>query len=150
MRFLAFLVTLLFITAANAQSVTTIANGTAPSLAINGCTLGNSTFCATGSIITSGTVPTIASGACGTGVNGTVTAGSRTNAGNIAIGAAATTVCTVVFSAALPTAPFCVISAANATAIGALVLPYVSANTTAGFVVTGAVLANTSFNYVCM
>ncbi len=106
---------------------------------------------ATGDVrIGTGSVPTIASDACGTGTNGAVTAGSRSNAGNITIGAAATTVCTVVFATAMTTAPICVISASNATAIGALVLPYVSANTTAGFVITGSVLASSNFNYICL
>lgn len=97
-----------------------------------------------------GSVPTIAIGACGTGSNGTVTATSRSNAGQINIGAAATTVCTVVFATAMTTAPFCVISASDAAAIGATALPYVSANTMAGFVITGTILANASFNYICL
>lgn len=103
-----------------------------------------------GPLITSGTIPTIAGGACGAAANGAVTAGSRTNAGNITIGAGATTVCTVVFAVALPTAPVCVITASNAAAIGALTLAYVSANTTAGFVITGSVLASTNWNYICL
>ncbi len=106
---------------------------------------------ATGNVrVGTGSAPTIASGACGTGTNGAVTAGSRSNAGNITIGVQATTVCTVVFATAMTTAPVCVISASNATAIGALVLPYVSANTTAGFVITGSALASSNFNYICM
>lgn len=74
----------------------------------------------------------------------------NTNYGAITIGAQATTTCTVVFAAALPAAPkACLVAAGNATAIGALVLPYVSSVTTAGFVVTGAVLASTVFYYHC-
>ena len=106
---------------------------------------------ATGNVrIGTGAEPTIAGDACGMGANGTVAAGSRSNAGSIEIGAAATTECTVVFAAAMTTAPVCIIGAANATAIGALVLPYVSANTTDGFVITGSALASSNFNYVCM
>lgn len=130
-----------------------VATGT--SLAVGGCTLGTNALCVTGSTalaatVTAGSIPTIASGACGAGTNGSLTTGSRTNAGQVIIGASATTACTVVFAAALPTAPFCVISASNATGIGALVLAYVSANTVNGFVITGSALASTDFNYVCL
>ncbi len=97
-----------------------------------------------------GSVPTIASGACGTGSNGTIAALSRSNAGTVQIGASATTVCTVVFASAMTTAPVCVISPANAAAAAITVLAYVSANTVNGFVITGAVLANTNFNYHCL
>lgn len=98
----------------------------------------------------SGSAPTIASGACGTGANGTVTAGSRTNAGNITIGATAATTCTVSFATTLTAAPIFTITAANATAIGALILAFVSSVSTGGFVITGSVLANTNWNYVCI
>ena len=124
-RVTAFLAALLLCGAAMAQSVTSTI--TPPS---------------------AGGTPTIASGACGTGTNGTIT--GNNNYGKITIGAQATTVCTVVFAVTLATAPTaCLVSAANSTAIGALVLPYVSSVTTAGFVVTGAVLASTVFYYHC-
>lgn len=130
-----------------------VATGT--SLAVGGCTLSTNALCVTGSsalaaTVTAGSIPTIASGACGTGTNGTLAAGSRTNAGQVVIGAASTTTCTVVFAAALPSAPFCVISASNAGAAAITVLAYVSANTVNGFVITGSVLASTDFNYVCL
>lgn len=95
-----------------------------------------------------GGTPTIASGACGTGTNGTIV--GNNNYGKITIASAATTTCTVTYAAALPVAQTaCLISAANATAIGALVLPYVSSITTTGFVVTGSVLASATFYYHC-
>lgn len=100
--------------------------------------------------IGTGSVPTIASGACGTTTNGTIAAASRSNAGTVVIGAASTTVCTVVFASAMATAPVCTISPANAAAAAVTVLPYISANTVNGFVITGAVLANTNFNYHCI
>lgn len=124
-------------------------NGAAPGFTTN---LGDITVgAATGNVrVGSGSVPTIAGGACGTGANGTIAAGSRANAGTVQIGASATTVCTVVFASAMTTAPVCVISPANATAAGATVLAYVSANTVNGFVITGAVLASGNFNYHCL
>lgn len=95
-----------------------------------------------------GGAATIASGACGATTNGTVV--GNNNYGKITIASAATTTCTITYAAALPAAQAaCVISAGNSTAIGALVLPYVSSITTAGFVITGAVLASTTFYYHC-
>lgn len=101
-------------------------------------------------LITSGAIPTIASGACGASTNGTLTTGSRTNAGQVVIGAATTTVCTISFAANLPTAPVCVIAPSNVAASAGTVLAYVSANTISGFVITGSVLGSTSFNYICL
>lgn len=101
-------------------------------------------------IVTSGAIPTIASGACGAGANGTLAATSHTNAGTVQIGASATTVCTVVFASAVPIAPVCTISPENAASAAITVLAYVSANTVNGFVITGSVLANTNFNYICL
>ncbi len=101
-------------------------------------------------LVSRSAIPTIASDACGTGANGAVTAGSRVNAGQIVIGAQATTACTIVFATVLPAADFCVISPANAAAAAITVLAYVSASTTAGFVITGSVLASTTWNYNCL
>ena len=103
-----------------------------------------------GVVVTSGAIPTIASGACGATTNGTLAAGSRTNSGQVVIGAASTTVCTVTFAAALPAAPFCTIYPSNAAASATTVLAYVSSNTVNGFVITGSILANTDFNYICL
>lgn len=96
----------------------------------------------------SGGAATIASGACGASTNGTIT--GNNNYGKITIASATATTCTVTFATVLPVAPTaCLISAANATAIGALVLPFVSSISTAGFVVTGSVLASATFYYHC-
>jgi hypothetical protein len=92
--------------------------------------------------------PTIASGACGATTNGTLSAASTDQSGEIIIGAAATTTCTVSFGLAYTTAPRSVmLTPGNAAAIGATVLPYVSSIGTANFVVTGSLLASTSFYY---
>lgn len=147
-----------------------VATGT--SLALGGCTIGANSICSTAAIsvpsattasgdltlgastgnvrVGTGSVPTIASGACGTGGNGTIAAGSRSNAGTVQIGAVAATVCTVVFAAAMTTAPVCVITPADAAGVGATVLAFVSANTINGFVITGTALANVNFNYICL
>lgn len=105
-----------------------------------------------GQIITSAGLPTIASGACGTTTNGAVVAGSTNQAGNITIGAAATTVCTVSFSATLASAPkSCVIQPANAAAAAVgTTIAYVSSITTAQFVITGSALANANYSYICL
>jgi hypothetical protein len=93
--------------------------------------------------------PTIASGACGATTNGTLSAAANDQAGEVIIGAAATTTCTVTFSSAYTTAPRAVmLTAGNAAAIGATVLPYVSAISTTAFTITGALLASTSFYYM--
>lgn len=94
------------------------------------------------------TSPTISSGACGATTNGTLSAASNDHAGEIIIGAAATTTCTVTFAAGYGVVPRAVIlTPGNAAAIGATVLPFVSAIATSSFTVTGSLLANTSFYY---
>lgn len=147
-----------------------VATGT--SIALGGCTIGANSLCAaaalslpsattasgdltlgaaTGNVrVGTGSVPTIAGGACGTGANGTIAAGSRSNAGVVQIGAAATVTCTVVFASAMTTAPVCVIAPADSAGVGATVLAYISANTVNGFVITGTALANVNFNYICL
>lgn len=179
MRIATFLFSLLLPLAALAQSIDTIGGFPTPSGAAGGVLSGtypNPDFAtnpiftgtlkvpatstasgdqtigaATGNVrIGTGSVPTIASGACGTGTNGTIAAASRSNAGTVQIGAAATTVCTVVFATAMTAAPVCVIAPANSAGVGATVLAYVSANTVNGFVITGTALANVNFNYVCL
>jgi hypothetical protein len=92
--------------------------------------------------------PTIASNACGSGTNGSIGAGSNDQAGQIVIGAAATTGCAVGFSAAWTTAPkSCLFSPANAAAAAALA--YISALNGNGFTLSGAVLASTHWSYQC-
>lgn len=98
-----------------------------------------------------GGTPTIASGACGTGTNGTIGAGSTDQSGFVTIGAVATTSCTVSFHTTLQVAPTtCVITPGNATAVGATVLAWVAAPSTASWVINGSVLANTVFRYICI
>lgn len=150
----------------------TIGVAVGTSLALGGCTISTNSLCGTGALsapsittpsgdltvgstsgnvrVGTGSSPTIASGACGTGTNGTLAAGSRSNAGTVQIGAVAATTCTIAFATAMTTAPVCVITPADAAGVGATVLPYISANTTGGFVITGTALANVNFNYICL
>ncbi len=98
-----------------------------------------------------GALPTIASGACGTGTNGAIVAGSTPMSGQLTIGAAATTTCTVVFSPALAVAPrsctfFPMNAAAGATGT---TVAFGSAPTTGGFVLNGTALANANYAYQC-
>jgi hypothetical protein len=108
------------------------------------------TLSATDMISSAAAAPNIASGGCGTGTNGSV-AGTN-QAGKVTIGATATTACTVNFSKTLPAAPnACVVfpASAGAAATGTTVA-YVSAITTAHFVITGSALASTIYYYFCM
>jgi len=100
--------------------------------------------------ITGGT-PTIASGACGTGTNGVITSGNN-QTGLVTIGAAATSTCTIVFSAALPAAPSaCVLFPANAGAAATgTTVARVSSITTSQFVITGSALASTAYYWNCI
>lgn len=134
-------------------------NGTVPgaidNMAIGATTPASGRFTtvnATGQITTSAGLPTIASGACGATTNGAVVAGSTNQAGNITIGAAATTTCTVSFSATLAAAPkACLITPTNSTAAAqGTALAYVSSVTTAQFVITGAVLASANYAFHCL
>lgn len=105
---------------------------------------------ASGQITSSAGAPTIASGACGATTNGTVAGTNQT--GKITIGAAATAACTVGFSATLAAAPkACVVFPGNAAAAATgTTVAYVSAISTASFVLTGTALANTIYYYVCL
>lgn len=105
---------------------------------------------ASGQITSSAGAPTIASGGCGTGTNGTV-AGTN-QAGKVTIGAAATTACTVRFSATLGAIPkACVLFPANAAAAATgTTVAYVSSITAAQFVITGTALANTVYGFICL
>lgn len=102
-------------------------------------------------IISGGGLPTIASGACGTGTNGAVVAGSTDQSMKITIGAAATTTCTISFSATLSPVPkSCVFSPMNAAAIAAGALPFIAAPSGTGVVLSGSVLASTNWAIHCM
>lgn len=93
--------------------------------------------------------PSIASGACGTGTNGTITGSDQS--GVITVGAVATTACAVTFGSTWAVAPkSCVFSAANAGAVGATVLPFISAISQTGFTLSGTALASTSFGFQCL
>jgi hypothetical protein len=96
--------------------------------------------------------PTIASGACGATTNGAVVAGSTNQSGEITIGSASTTTCTVSFSATLGSAPLsCVVFPENAAAAATgTTVAYVSAITTGHFVITGSALANANYYYQCI
>lgn len=100
---------------------------------------------------TAGT-PTIASGACGTTTNGTVGAGSTNQSGFISIGAAATTTCTISWSATLPVAPnSCVFFPGNAAAaVTGATVAWAGAPSTASVVLNGSALANTVYRYLCL
>lgn len=101
-------------------------------------------------ITTSAGATTIASGGCGTAANGTV-AGTN-QSGAITIGAAATTACTVNFSKTLSTAPKACVAfpASSGAAATGTTVAYISAITTAHFVLTGSALASTVYYYFCM
>jgi hypothetical protein len=91
--------------------------------------------------------PMIASGACGTGTNGTLASGSTNRTGEVLIGSAATSTCTVSFSATLPAAPLsCTLGPGNAA--GAASAAYTSAITTAHFVISGS-LTSADLYYHC-
>lgn len=94
--------------------------------------------------------PTIAGGACGTGANGAV---SGTNqAGQITIGAVATTTCAISFSATLSNAPnACILFPQNAAAAATgTTVARVGTPTTGGFTITGAALAGANYNFLCI
>lgn len=108
------------------------------------------------SVVSSGAAqtgtPTIASAACGTGSNGAVVAGSDNQSGQITIGSAATTTCTLSWSTTLAVAPqACVFFPANAAAAATgTTVARVGAPSTAGVVLTGSALANANYSYVCI
>lgn len=108
------------------------------------------TLSATDMISSAAGATTIASGGCGTGTNGSVVGTNQV--GQITIGATATTACTVNFSKTLAAAPkACIVFPANAAAAATgTTVAYVSAITTAHFVLTGSALASTVYNYFCM
>lgn len=97
---------------------------------------------------TAGT-PSIASGNCGATTNGAVATGSTNQSGSITIGSASTTTCQVDFSKTLGATPRAVIIfPANATAAATgTTVAYVSALTTAHFIITGSALASANYYY---
>lgn len=105
-----------------------------------------------GQFISSAGTPTIASGACGTTTNGAVVAGSTNQSGNITIGSAATTTCTLTWSATLATAPnACVFFPANAAAAATgTTVARTGAPSTTQVVLTGSALASSNYSYICL
>ena len=104
-----------------------------------------------GQIISTGSPPTIASGACGATSNGAVVAGSTNQSGNITIGAASTTTCTVSWSSTLTAPNACVFFPANAAAAAAgTTVARVGAPSSTGVVLTGSVLAGANYSYICL
>lgn len=105
-----------------------------------------------GQLVSTAGLPTIASGACGATTNGAVVAGSTNQSGNITIGSASTTTCTIAWSATLPVAPnACVFFPANAAAAATgTTVAFVTPPTTAHVVLNGSALANANYSYVCI
>lgn len=104
----------------------------------------------TGMVRSTAGAPTITGGACGAGANGTV-AGTN-QSGIVTIGAAATTTCTINFSATLANAPgACVIFPGNATAAAqGTTVARVGTPSTTTWVITGSVLASAVYSYICL
>lgn len=105
-----------------------------------------------GQLYSTAGLPTIASGACGATTNGTVGAGSTNQSGFINIGAAATTSCTLSWSATLSVAPnSCVFFPGNAAAATTgTTVAWAAAPSTASVVLNGSALANTVYRYMCL
>jgi hypothetical protein len=110
------------------------------------------TFEIGGTLRLSGGTPTIASNACGSATQGTITAGGTDETGQVNVGTSSVTSCTVSFSATLPTAPrACQLTPANsAAAAWTTTGAYVSAITSSHFVISGANLSGTSYDYTCV
>lgn len=139
------------------SSVTFSGAVTARRYAIDGGTLicNGNTLPGTGGSLVGGWIdcpasPSIASGACGTGSNGTISGSDRS--GTISIGAAATTTCTITFSATQVTAPnACLIFPGDAGAAAtATTVARVGAPSTTQWVITGSALASTTYRYQCL
>jgi len=88
-----------------------------------------------------GQTGSITTTSCGTS---TITSGSNDTRGTITAGTATT--CQVNFIKAYASAPFCVISSANATGAGL----YVSATAVGSFTVAGTTVTGAAFNYHCI
>lgn len=117
---------------------------------------GNNTYSGTATfssqIISTTGLPTIASGACGATTNGAVVSGSTNQSGQITIGSAATTTCTISWSATLAVVPnACVFFPMNAAAAATgTTVARVGAPTNSQVVLTGSALANANYAYLCL
>jgi hypothetical protein len=110
---------------------------------------GTQTF--SGQILSTTGTPTIASGACGTTTNGAVVMGSTNQSGQITIGAAATTTCTISWSATITAPNACVFFPMNATAAATgTTVARVGAPTATNVVLSGSALANSNYAYMCL
>lgn len=157
-------------TVVDLNTVDTLTNKTLTSPVINtatisGGTINNATIGATtpssakvtslnasGQITSTTGLPTIASGACGATTNGAVVSGSTNQSGQITIGSAATTTCTISWSATLAVVPnACVFFPMNAAAAAtSTTVARVGAPTNTQVVLTGSALANANYAYVCL
>lgn len=119
----------------------------ATNLALDGNLSVGGTFSSTGAatlsgkVISTGTIPTI--GTCGTSPS--ITTGSTNTAGKFTMGTSASNACTVTFSSAYTSAPFCVVQNAT-TGAGAF-----SATISAAAITIGGTAADSSvFFYTCI
>lgn len=136
------------------QANTGTSGGNVPLLNGNNTESGNNIHTGTetfqSQIIPAYGTPTIASGACGATTNGTLAGGSTNQSGEVIIASATTTTCTISFSTTLAAAPLaCVLEPGNAQAATELANSYISAITTAHWVITGTALASTDYYYHC-
>lgn len=91
--------------------------------------------------------PSIASGACGASTNGSISGVDA--AGEITIGSATSTACTITLGDAAWTPLSCGVWPANAAAAASTTLGYTSAISAGTWTLTGSVLAPTSWYYDC-
>lgn len=128
------------------SSINSIFGNTSHTTFINGSTINFSN-----QIVTSYGTPTIASGACGTTTNGAIAAGGTNQSGEVTIGSASTTTCTISFSTTLASAPLgCRLTPQNAAAAAQnTTLARVSSISTSAWVITGSALANANYYYEC-
>jgi hypothetical protein len=133
--------------ATGCSTATGTSGGTTPLLNGVNTWSGNQTFSA--QIIPAYGTPTITSGACGTTTNGTIAAGGTNQSGEVIIGSAATTSCTINFSTTIVAPLACLLEPGNAQAATELANSYVSAITTGHFVITGTALASTDYYFHC-
>ncbi len=103
-----------------------------------------------GQILSIAGTPTIGSGNCGVTTNGTVVAGSTNQSGQITIGVNAATTCIINFSTTITAPHACVVTPMNAKGATVTTLMFAAAPTTTQFSITGAVLASTNWQYICL
>jgi hypothetical protein len=130
--------------------VTLTASQTLTNKTLTAATLGGlSTF--TGQFISTFGTPTIASGACGATTNGAIAMGSTNQSGQVTIGSATTTSCTISFSTTITAPGACVIFPENATAAATgTTVARVSAVGTTSWTITGSNLASANYYYICI